>query len=832
MSIRHGPDDEAATEISHSSTIQVDNCTAQDSARVQYGHTYVQNQYNGFNAGFQQHSGNTNQRTDFVKSLAFGNMNFRYESIDPAHINTCQWLFQKPEYLQWRDTEHLASHSGFLWIKGKAGSGKSTLMKRAFEHAKKSFHNDKVIAFFFNARGQPLERSVEGMYRSLLSQILRRFPGIRSRFPTYGPEPGQQQGWAVPVLRNHLYRAVTSLGQGEAMTLYIDALDECDEDDIREAIEHFEELGSAVLSMPISLHICFASRYYPRVSIQHCIEILLEEQAGHEQDIKEYINDKLAIRDIAFKAQLTSKIEARASGVFFWVVLVVRMMRERCDGGASRSAVLKSLQEVPDKLQELIGAILHSPDDALLCAMQWMMFGRRSLKLPELYSAIHAGTGQTTSGAWDTPQAEHDGMEAFILASSRGLVEVKSDTWSTDMAHLVHESVRVYLMNGGLKGLGRCSDKLVEANNHAKLFERCQTYLKSITISKADGSGLHNPHERPRTYPLMRYIHGCILHHFEVSHAAGVLRLSSLCEFPVEQYVQTLWGYDDTFRRDYCLQQQLELHKPRHRFVSLLYISLAAGCVQLAGALLAEIAVHPPDLDDQNCTSGTVGNTGLITAKILNMQFVGFSQNLLELAVGRCPSLVCSLLDHGADPNSNKGAALQKAVIYCTAEDDGEDTVRVLLSRGADIHIFSMYNTTVLTTAVATGLLPIVTLLLEHDADANDYYASTAVSPLLAALGHSVPNVELWHTDEKFKRDSYDSDTCILRVLLDHGADVYLRAGPKQNSPLQYATEKFTGAYGGGDIIRLLTSYGQRNVPGTDLSLAPAAREMDEEVER
>jgi hypothetical protein len=162
-------DDERATEVAHSSTIQVNKCTAQDQARVQYGHTYVQNQYNGHTLGPQEPSKITKQQIDFVEALSFDHMDSRYESIDPAHINTCQWLFQKAEYVQWRDPEHLASHNSFLWIKGKAGSGESTLMKRAFEHARKHFRNDKIASFFFNARGQRLEKSVEGMYRSLLS---------------------------------------------------------------------------------------------------------------------------------------------------------------------------------------------------------------------------------------------------------------------------------------------------------------------------------------------------------------------------------------------------------------------------------------------------------------------------------------------------------------------------------------------------------------------------------------------------------------------------------------------------------------------------------------
>jgi hypothetical protein len=324
--------------------------------------------------------------------------------------------------------------------------------------------------------------------------MLHQFPQLRPGFPTFSPVSVQQQGWTVPALRNHLHRAISNLGQGDALTLYIDALDECEKEDIREAIEHFEELGSAALPMPISLHICFSSRRYPRVSIQHCIEILVEEQAKHEQDIREYINDRLAIRDTAFKARLAYQIESRASGVFFWVVLVVRLIKKRCDGGASHSEISKSLQEILKKLQELIGAILHSPDNALLRTMRWILFSLKSLSLEELYFAIRTGIGQLTSGVWNTSEVDRDDMKAFILTSSRGLVEIEPWHGSSliSEAQLVHESVREYLITGGLKDPGPSSNKMVEANNHARLFHgpwssllelaarRCPSLLQSI----------------------------------------------------------------------------------------------------------------------------------------------------------------------------------------------------------------------------------------------------------------------------------------------------------------------------------------------------------------
>jgi adenylylsulfate kinase-like enzyme len=56
-------------------------------------------------------------------------------NIKNAHAKTCSWLIRKPEYLDWLNPSKLSQHHGFLWIKGKPGAGKSTVMKFALAYA-------------------------------------------------------------------------------------------------------------------------------------------------------------------------------------------------------------------------------------------------------------------------------------------------------------------------------------------------------------------------------------------------------------------------------------------------------------------------------------------------------------------------------------------------------------------------------------------------------------------------------------------------------------------------------------------------------------------------
>lgn len=109
-----------------------------------------------------------------LDSLRFGQVDARQITIKNAYDNTCKWLLKKSEYLDWLDPTKLGEHHGFLWIKGKPRAGKSTLMKFILANARETIKDRIVISFFFNARGEDLEKSIIGTYRSLFLQLLEQ----------------------------------------------------------------------------------------------------------------------------------------------------------------------------------------------------------------------------------------------------------------------------------------------------------------------------------------------------------------------------------------------------------------------------------------------------------------------------------------------------------------------------------------------------------------------------------------------------------------------------------------------------------------------------------
>lgn len=110
-----------------------------------------------------------------VKALEFSETTLRLSNIQRAHPRTCTWFEGTSECRRWRDHYHRPAHHGILWSNGVAGAGKSTLMRSAYERDRTSMFF-KPVAFFFDVRGRGLEKSKEGMFRSLLRQLLNE-PG-------------------------------------------------------------------------------------------------------------------------------------------------------------------------------------------------------------------------------------------------------------------------------------------------------------------------------------------------------------------------------------------------------------------------------------------------------------------------------------------------------------------------------------------------------------------------------------------------------------------------------------------------------------------------------
>lgn len=192
-----------------------DGGQASGSARVQNGDHYQYGAVHHYNyaamaSQLLERSGDESQDRIALamESLSFTQMDVRRASVRKAHTNTCNWLFNKPEYINWRNDDSVSDHNGFFWIKSKPGAGKSTLMKFFHHSASKQLPGDTIISFFFNARGETLERSLDGLYRGLLHQLLTAVPRLQKVLETASTANHAQYGWSLDTLKTLFSQAI------------------------------------------------------------------------------------------------------------------------------------------------------------------------------------------------------------------------------------------------------------------------------------------------------------------------------------------------------------------------------------------------------------------------------------------------------------------------------------------------------------------------------------------------------------------------------------------------------------------------------------------------
>lgn len=239
------------------STRNYQHVLTSDNARAHFGDNYLGDQHHYYYA--EQDNGPKVRKSplqQLLESLSFPKKNYRFAIIEPAYQQTCRWLFETREYTRWRDHNLRRAHNRTLWLKGKPGTGKSTIIKCAVEYANSMYPNERNIHFFFNARGEKLEKCTEGMFRSLLHQVAQDVPSLLQSIHADALEGYTSTGWPVDLLRSMFREAILYLASHAQMNCYIDALDEGeDEDQTREMVRFFEELAETAISNSLGLSI-------------------------------------------------------------------------------------------------------------------------------------------------------------------------------------------------------------------------------------------------------------------------------------------------------------------------------------------------------------------------------------------------------------------------------------------------------------------------------------------------------------------------------------------------------------------------------------------------
>lgn len=521
------------------------------------------------------------QKQGLLDSLRFDQIDARHMTIKTAHAKTCRWLLQKSEYLDWCDPGKLAEHNGFLWIKGKPGAGKSTLMKFALANTRRNAKDEIVLSFFFNARGDDLEKSTSGLFRSLLVQLLEQLPSIKFRFSNLGsPTWKSNAEWTLASLQSLFEEAVLNL-RDASIICFVDALDECNDQQIRDMVSFFERLGEKTVESALPFRVCFASRHYPHITMSKVHNLILEGQEGHDQDIVNYLSAKLKIGHSKLAEQIRADVQARASGVFMWVVLVTDILNREFDGGRIHR-LRKRIQEIPADLHELFRSILTrdtSNREELLLCIQWVLFARKPLTPTELYFAVLSGVDPDVLLEWDKDATTSETIAKYLVDSSKGLTEITKSKSPT--VQFIHESVRDFLLKeDGLREVWSDLPAGVgfQAASHDTLKECCLNCIRRgiidagipVPLPKASSTEAANLRRKVgEANPILEYATHNVLGHAEAAVKGGLGQEEFLNTFPLSDWMR--W------------QNILEKHQIRRYDLtpSLLYVLAERGLASL-----------------------------------------------------------------------------------------------------------------------------------------------------------------------------------------------------------------------------------------------------------
>ncbi|KAI1360372.1 hypothetical protein F5Y08DRAFT_317455 [Xylaria arbuscula] len=690
------------------------------------------------------------ERKRCLNALKFSTMNSRRNNIDDAYPSTCDWLFQTTKFKRWRHGHDLRTHNGVLWIKGKPGAGKSTLMNHTLSYCRKAFNDHLIVSHFFNGRGDSLETTPLGMMRSIVYQLVSKSSVLLEAFLEIHDEHLEREKGELQYHESGLRKFLRSVAkqpdlQSKPLLFLIDALDECVENDIRDVVGFLESLSVNAVYAGVELRICLSSRYYPWISMKRNLELTVEKRHEHGKDIATYVREKLIVENICIEQQLQQK----AGGVFMWVVLVVAMLNKAYDEGRDK-AMQKTLDEIPEGLEGIFNGILakNGPNkNELIEMLQWVLLSQRRLKPGYLYAMV---VGE--------PIPCSEILRRRITSSSRGLIEIRKH-YLGDYVQFIHVTVKDFLCrNRRLEKLEPALEPDAIAASHACIWARYWSYIQS-----KGGCNTWFTFD-PRILDNMLYHAEAML-----SNATIASRFETdICrwlEAPDDWihrmesteivtdghekliYTLTFTSYPNLF--NLAVDKGADINATLSRGYTLLQCALHLGNYEAVQLLIQRgVEVNRPDDRDAD----------------LRVVVSAARYNIAEL-----------LIENGLNihaPWGTMGNTLQ-----CACYEGNTHLVELLIKKGVDVNTQSGKFGNALQAACVSGSYSAVQWLLESGANVNaqgGFYEY----PLQAA--------------------SLRGDERIVKLLLRNGANVNARGGP-------YGDAHHAAAYGEhGDIVGLL----------------------------
>ncbi|KAI1449148.1 hypothetical protein F5Y02DRAFT_373322 [Annulohypoxylon stygium] len=424
-----------------------------------------------------------------LRQLYFKSMYDREDSVGDAGVGTCKWLLGEDEELEEGGTFIGESLSGemireateirqlqsqarvnFLnWlcggnrifhISGKAGSGKSTLVKFLAYHYRTQeqlniWSGDKrlIFAHFFawNAGPDGLSDSIYGLCRSILFTVLKQCPDLipeafpdayriflRTPYEPFIDEPLFRYSEVVEGLRKLTTR---SASYGYRFCFFIDGLDEFKNDfasrhshkllaDILTSWAENDDVKLLVSSRPTNE---FISAFSDDLRIK--LHELTKFDIMHFGKTEFEKNTEFArVKD--FYMTLVNRVTEEAQGVFLWARLTIAKLLQAIKDIQDVNKLVKLIDDAPKDIHNLYQSLLDSIDSSyrnkilkilwlvgqgISCRMLWITW------VDELFTPGFDFPAEYEIEAYSDTEIEMRLREAdFLILQAKGLLEFET----------------------------------------------------------------------------------------------------------------------------------------------------------------------------------------------------------------------------------------------------------------------------------------------------------------------------------------------------------------------------------------------------------------------
>lgn len=280
-----------------------------------------------------------------------------------------------PLFVKWLQSDD----DRLFWIRGKLGSGKSTLVKFIIQNRitlelLRAWRQDTVIlSHFFWKIGSSPQNTIKGLLCSLVYQSLESNPQVMEHIWPHLDSFSANlsyDDWSIEDLES-IFHMIQDNG-AHPSCIFIDGLDEiCDNDGVSKLLQSITK----ILSLS-NVKVCVASR------VEGPIMSWVEEECGHgvlledltRTDMRSFVQKELQSLEISTPftqsglLKLTKELVRKSEGVFLWLHLATQALTTGAKAGDTEDKLLARLDGFPSEINQLYAELWQrANEETLLC---------------------------------------------------------------------------------------------------------------------------------------------------------------------------------------------------------------------------------------------------------------------------------------------------------------------------------------------------------------------------------------------------------------------------------------------------------------------------------